>query len=72
MRSRVAEEVREAQRQEMLALSVEERIELALRLGRRDVEFYMAANDVDRETAVQRLRTLTSAGRRPLKSDDEL
>lgn len=72
MRSRVAEEVREAQRQEMLAMTVEERIELALALGRRDVEFYMAANGVDRETAKRALADVTSHGRRPLKSGDEL
>lgn len=72
MRSRVAEQVREEQRREMLALTVEERIEQALALGRRDVEFYMAANQVDRPTAMRRLREVTRAGRNPSKSNDEL
>lgn len=56
----------------MLALTVEERIEQALALGRRDVEFYMAANQVDRPTAMRRLREVTRAGRNPSKSNDEL
>lgn len=55
-----------------LELTVEERIEQALALGRRDVEFYMAANRVDRETAVRPLREVTRAGRKPSKCNDEL
>jgi hypothetical protein len=71
MRSAVAEKLREADRGDSLALSVDERIEQALALGRRDVEFYMAANDVDRETAVRRLRQVMRQGRTPSKCMDE-
>lgn len=72
MRSAVANESRDERLRDTLALSIDERIEQALELGRRDVEFYMAANGVDRETALRRLREVTAIGRNPLESDDEL
>lgn len=72
MRSAVAERLKEERLRDSLALTVDERIEQALALGRRDVEFYMAANDVDRETAVRRLREVMRMGRRPSKCNDEL
>lgn len=72
MRSAVGNQVREERSREMLQLTVDERIELALELGRRDVEFYMATNKVDRETAIRELRKITQAGRTPSKSHDEL
>lgn len=55
-----------------LALTVDERVEQALALGQRDLEFYMAANGVDRETAVRKLREVMRVGRRPSKCNDEL
>lgn len=72
MRSAVANESRDERLRDTLALSIDERIEQALELGRRDVEFYMAANGVDRETALRRLREVTAIGRNPLESGDEL
>ena len=72
MRSAVAEKLREERMRDSLALSVDERIEQALALGKRDVEFYMAANGVDRETAVRRLREVMREGRTPSKCNDEL
>lgn len=71
MRS-VADDLREERLRDARVLSVDERIELALALGRRDIEFYMATNNVDRATAIERLRDVTRAGRRPSKSNDEL
>ena len=47
----VADDLRDEQLRDMQKLTAEERIELALRLGRRDLELYMAANNVDREPA---------------------
>jgi hypothetical protein len=70
MRS-VADDVREEQRREVLAMTPAERMELAFRLGRRCVEFYMAAKRVDRETAIAALRRSSRAGRRPSKCHDE-
>jgi hypothetical protein len=72
MRSAVADRLREERIRDTLALSVDERIEQALELGRRDVEFYMALNNVDRETAIRRLREVTRVGRQPSKCNDEL
>jgi hypothetical protein len=65
MRSRVAEEVREQQRREMLALSVEERVELARRLGEEGTAMLMAAEDIDRDEAVARIQRMHARGRRP-------
>ena len=72
MRSAVAEKLREERVRDTRSLSVDERIEQALELGRRDIEFYMAANGVDRSTAISRLREVTRTGRTPSKSNDEL
>jgi hypothetical protein len=70
MRS-VADDLRDEQIREMLKLTPGERIELALRLGQRAVEVYMAANRVDRQTAIAALRRAGNAGRTPSKCHDE-
>lgn len=64
MRSRVAEEVREAQRREMLALPVEERIELARRLSEEGIALLMASQGIDRDEAIRRIHESHSRGRR--------
>jgi hypothetical protein len=64
MRS-VADDLRDEQLRQMQQMSVEDRVELALRLGQRDLELYMAANDVDRETAIAVFRRAGAAGRQP-------
>lgn len=51
MRSKVAEEVREAQRREILAMTPEQRIVLALELGQRSLTLYSEAHGVSREEA---------------------
>jgi hypothetical protein len=70
MRS-VADDLRDEQMREMLKLTAEERMELALRLGQRAIEVYMAANQVDRPTAIAALRRAANAGRVPSKCHDE-
>lgn len=72
MRSALANTLREERLRDTLALSIDERIEMALALGRRDVEFYMGVNGVDRDTALRRLREITAIGRKPIKTNDEL
>jgi hypothetical protein len=64
-RRSVADDLRDEQLRDMQKLTAEERIELALRLGRRDLELYMAANNVDRDTALAAFRRASAAGRRP-------
>ena len=70
MRS-VADDLRDEQMREMLKLTPAERMELALQLGQRAVEMYMAANHVDRPTAIAALRRAGNAGRVPTKCHDE-
>ena len=60
MRSKVAEEFD----REVLAMTPAERIELAFALGERDLQLYMAANEVTREEALAHFRHESQAGRR--------
>lgn len=46
------------------AMTPMERVELALELGRRGVEMYMAAHNVDYDTASRALKRAGQAGRR--------
>ncbi len=62
MRS-VADDLREEQLRELQKLTPDERVGLALALGQRDVDFFMAANGTDRDTAVAALRRSGSRGR---------
>jgi len=71
MRSKVAEETRRADRERILAMTPAERFELALKLRERGIEIYMDANNVDRETALQRLYRIRHLGRRPSRCNDD-
>ena len=64
MRSRVAEEVRAEQVAEVLKMTPDERLELALRLGDEAVADDASANGVDEETARRILMKQSHAGRR--------
>ena len=63
MRS-VADELRVEDQQAVAALTVAERVQLALRLGEESLSIYMAYHGVDRDTALQHLRTRNQTGRR--------
>lgn len=67
----VADDLREEQIREVQKMTPDERVQLALRLGERALEIYMAANHVDRAAAVAALRRSGSAGRIPSRSNDE-
>lgn len=71
MRS-VADDLRNELREEMKRLSVEERLELALRLGEEGLELFRQANGLDRETAIRLLQRRRQAGRAPSKCMSEL
>ena len=71
MRSRVADEVREAQREEVMRMSVEERLELAARLRERGLADYMALHGVSREEAIAQIRKQRQIGRRPSRCKSE-
>lgn len=66
MRS-VAEEFRERDRKAVQALSVQERIELALSLGDADLELFCRTRGVDRATGIRLLRRQRQTGRTPSK-----
>ncbi|HEX3577239.1 MAG TPA: hypothetical protein VHY33_01645 [Thermoanaerobaculia bacterium] len=68
MRSKVAEELREEQDREMLALTPFERVELAYALGEEDLLRYMATNGLEREEALSRIRGERQYGRRYSRS----
>lgn len=61
----VADEVRQLQRQELAELTPAERVALALRLGRRDVEIFAATQGLGIEEARRLLRRRGQRGRRP-------
>ena len=71
MRS-VADDLRDELREEMRKLSVEERIQLGLRLGEEGLERFRQANGLDRETAIRILQRRRQAGRTPSKCMSEL
>jgi hypothetical protein len=63
MRS-VAEDLRKMDREAVLKLSPEERIELALRLGEEHLELFCCAQGVDRATGYRLLKLRGQVGRR--------
>jgi nucleosome binding factor SPN SPT16 subunit len=68
----VADDLRNELQEEMRKLSVEERIQIALRLGEEGLERFRQANGLDRETAIRLLERRRQAGRIPSKCMSEL
>jgi hypothetical protein len=64
MRSRVAEELRQELTADVSKMTVDERLELAFRLGDEAVADYASANGVDEATALRVLTRQRHAGRR--------
>ena len=64
MRSRVAEEVRREQREEVLRMTPQERRVLAKRLRNKGLARYMAAFRVSRDEAIAQIRRQRQNGRR--------
>ncbi len=60
----VADELREKTRQEVLAMSPEERLALAFALGEADLESYRSAHGLSREEALRQLQRRRQLGRR--------
>lgn len=71
MRS-VADLLKTKDRQAVLALSVDERIELALRLGDEDLALFCAAQGLTPEEGRRELQRRRQAGRRPCGCIEEL
>ena len=68
----VAEDLRKSDREAVLKLSIEERVELALRLGDEDLDLFCRTQGLDRETAVRVLQRRRQAGRRPSRCMTEI
>ena len=64
MRS-VADDLREEQIRETLAMTPDERVRMAMRLGDEGLNFFMSANGLTREEALARIKRMRSAGRVP-------
>jgi len=65
MRSPVADSVREARRLRHAALSPAERIDVALKLSAEGLASFITTQQVDRATAIRRIKALHRQGRRP-------
>ena len=70
-RSKVAEDLRQSDREAAVAMTPEERLQLAFDLGRRALDLYMEAHQVDYATAAGRLRKMGQSGRRYSRCMDE-
>ena len=70
MRS-VADDLRQDQLREMLELTPDERVHLALRLGEEALQFFMATNRLTRDEAVRSIRRQRRAGRNPSRCMSE-
>lgn len=71
MRS-VADSLRDELQDDLLRLSFEERMALALQLGERGLEIFRQATGLDREAAIRELQRQRQAGRTPSKCMSEL
>jgi hypothetical protein len=69
MRSKTAADLRQRQFERYAAMTPDERVALALRLGEEGLATYMATHGVDRRTAIARVRVTHRVGRRPSASD---
>jgi hypothetical protein len=71
MRS-VADDLKRRDREAVLKLSPDERVELALRLGEEDLDSFCRAQGVDIETGRRLLQRRRQAGRLPSKCISDL
>lgn len=70
-KSKVAAEARAAQLDAIRKMTPDERVKLSFEISERDLQFYMAFQKVDRETALQAIRRTRQAGRRYSRSNEE-
>jgi hypothetical protein len=70
-RSKVAEELREKQMREVLAMTPDERVALMRNLRERGLKAIMAARNIDRDTAIEEIKRSRRLGRRYSRSMDD-
>ena len=68
----VADELRKRDREAILKLSFEERLELAFKLGEEDLALFCQHQEVDRRTGIRLLQWRRQAGRQPCKCISDL
>ena len=71
MRSRLAEQLKQEQRERFARMTPAERVALTERLGEQGLAEYMSANGLDRAAAVKAIRRSRRLGRRPSRCFDE-
>lgn len=71
MRSKLAEQLKEEQRERFARMTPAERIALTERLGEQGLAEFMSANGLDRAAAVKAIKRLRRVGRRPSRCFDE-
>ena len=64
MRSKVAEEVKREQREQIAAMTPAQRVALARRLGEEALAMIMAAHHLERHSAIRQIRRSRSVGRK--------
>lgn len=64
MRSKVAEQLRREQVEQIQRMTPEQRIALAIELAERDLQVYMAFQEMDRDSALKAIRRSRQLGRR--------
>lgn len=71
MRSKVAEQLRREQVEQIQQMTPGQRVALALKLGERDLRVYMAFQKMDRGAALKAIRRSQQIGRRYSRCMDE-
>lgn len=64
-RSRLADELHAEERESNLAIPLDERFALILKLGEEGLQTFMGANGLTRDEAMRRIERARQAGRRP-------
>ncbi len=71
MRSKLAEQLKQEQRERFASMTPAERVALTERLGEEGLAEYMSANGLDRAAAVNEIKRSRRLGRRPSRCFDE-
>jgi hypothetical protein len=71
MRSKLAEQLKQEQRERFARMTPAERVALTERLGEEGLAEYMSANRLDRMTAVKAIKQSRRLGRRPSRCFDD-
>ena len=71
MRSKLAEQLKQEQRDRFASMTPAERMALTVRLGEEGLAEYMSANGVDRAEAIKAIKRSRRHGRRPSRCFDD-